>query len=70
MLGLFNSKTPTVIPNDDQGKILSVKAKGSKFIIVGQFKHPQTGWQDFRKEIRSGIVGFNWANADFRVDWE
>ena len=59
MFGLFKSKKPTVIPKDDQGKILSITAKGSKFIIVGQFKHPQTGWQDFRKEIRSGIVGFN-----------
>lgn len=70
MFGLLRNKTPTVIPKDNQGKILSVTAKGSKFVIVGQFKHPQTGWQDFRKEISNGIVGFNWGNADFKVDWK
>ena len=40
MFGFFKSKTPTVIPKDAQGKILSVTARGSKFEIVGQFKHP------------------------------
>ena len=69
MFGLFKKKTPKVFALDKHGKIISVTPKGRRFVVVGQYQDSQIGWQSFKREIDSSIVGFNWGSADFRVDW-